>query len=81
MSDDELRPKARGREAARKLRRGGGLLMRMGLVDPAARGKPDHAFRQPMSRKLRAHAVTRERLPISGGAGAPHLYEFPLMGT
>ena len=32
MSDDELRPKARGREAARKLRRGGGLLMRMGAA-------------------------------------------------
>jgi hypothetical protein len=39
LSDDELWPKARGREAARKLRRGGGLLMRMGFVDPAARGK------------------------------------------
>jgi hypothetical protein len=32
LSDDELRPKARGREAARKLRRGGGLLMRMGAA-------------------------------------------------
>ena len=38
-------------------------------------------FRQPMSRKLRAHAVMCEHLPISDGAGAPHLYEFPLMGT
>ena len=28
-----------------------------------------------------ADAAMCEHLPISGGAGAPHLYEFPLMGT
>ena len=64
LSDDELWPKARGK-AARKLRCGGALLMRMGLVGSAARGKPDHAFRQPnIARKLSAHAVTCEHLPI-----------------